>query len=459
MFQEFNFAENAKNSKDQAERFKRIHQQKKFIKFKIFIKRFLSSNRFLKFVGFFLLVGLLTFFLSIETHIEIAFYRKSWISSLLPADPAPVSDTCFSASFVDEPFSPNNLSFPLSPLYNLSLGSLGLQPKVLSLSPGFNLPHHDDCYRFAASLPSKPIRSMSSSLDFDSHVFFHLYWRSDLAPLKQRQIVTLKSLLATQDFSLLPSTNSPRSQLIIWTNWSKRSLEDNLLLKPLLFKFKDRLSLRTLNIDSLTKNTPLDHHPILENIFDKRAWLDGDLVRVLVLWNLGGYWIDMDNLVLRDLAVLGEHEWVVMWDCYDKPYEPLNGHMMHFLKQSPYLCEMMHLMSIEPKPRPASTDWGQHLYYRLYRSLISSNITPFKVLPFCLTDGRSCTLKDRVPDPFASIDQEKNRWKLNSIKSKQLQNRLKGIFSIHLHNQWHKEFPKDGWIYRFYINQWEKQLQ
>ncbi|EGF98548.1 uncharacterized protein MELLADRAFT_95609 [Melampsora larici-populina 98AG31] len=165
----------------------------------------------------------------------------------------------------------------------------------------------------------------------------------------------------------------------------------------------------------------------------------------------------MDNLVLKDLNVLGEHEWVVMWDCYDKPYEPLNGHIMHFQQQSPYLCEMMNQMSQGTPPRPASTDWGQHLYYKVYRSLISSGVTPFKVLPFCLTDGRSCTLRDRLPDPFASL-QEESRWKWSKERWDQVEERLKGVFSIHLHNQWDKSFPKDGWIRRMYVERWPKEL-
>ncbi|KAI7952097.1 hypothetical protein MJO28_007781 [Puccinia striiformis f. sp. tritici] len=417
-----------------------------------FIKRY-------KLITFIILIIFIIFNSIIETHIQISFYNRKQLTQLLPPHPPNLSRKCFTEEFISNPFKSNQNSFPSSPAYNLTLGSLSLHPKVLTLSPGFNLPHHEDCYRFANTIPLKPTPNMILSV---TPTYYHLYWRSDLAPISDRQIITLKSLLATQDFSKSKSPNKNgyhqlNSQIILWTNPSTRSLENDQLLAPLLYRFKDRLSLKIIDLNSLSKSTPLENHHLLNTIFDKKAWLDGDLIRILLLWHYGGFWIDMDNLILRDLKVLTEHEWVVQWDCYDKPYEPLNGHIIHFQKQSPYLCEMMSIMSRPPWPRKASTDWGQHLYYKTYRNLISAGITPFKVLPYCFTDGRSCSLKDRVPDPF-----EIDHFSSSNSKSKQddwdaqVLVKLNGLFSIHLHNQWHKQFPKNGWVYRLYINHWNQ---
>ncbi|OAV88342.1 hypothetical protein PTTG_08440 [Puccinia triticina 1-1 BBBD Race 1] len=411
----------------------------------------LVLSRYRLILGLLAAAGLLFHYL-VQTHIQIDFYRRAALTQLLPPAPPGLSRRCFAPHFLANPFEIQPGAFPSSPAYNLSLGTLGLQPKVLALSPGFNLPHHDDCYRFAATIPQRPTDAMlrAHTLDGQQTTYYHLYWRSDLSPISDRQIITLKSLLATQDFRTAPNAILPISQLILWTNPSARSLENDPLLAPLLYRYRDRLSLRIIDLASLSKHTPLQEHHLLASIFDKKAWLDGDLIRVLVLWHYGGFWIDMDNLVLRDFRVLGEHEWVVQWDCYDKPYEPLNGHIMHFLKHSPYLCEMMEMMSKPPWPRRASTDWGQHLYHRLYRSLISSGVTPFKVLPYCFTDGRSCTLKDRIPDPFDPIPTPSNVQEWDQA----LATKLKSLFAIHLHNQWHKQFPKNGWVYRLYINHW-----
>ncbi|KAG0139319.1 hypothetical protein CROQUDRAFT_52115 [Cronartium quercuum f. sp. fusiforme G11] len=404
-----------------------------------------------------IVLSIILFRYMIETHVQISFYKRGWISELLPPDPPLVSSKCFSKDYLKNTFDPTSSSFPSSPLYNLSLGTLGLRPKVLTLSPGFDLPHYDDCYRFANTIPGKPTTIMEeSSLRNDQVNYFHVYWRSDLSSISERQLITLQSILISQDFSTVDSSSSKfKSHIILWTNPSIRKLDNDPLLSPFIKKHANKISLRVINLIELTKYTSMENHELLNKVFDKKAWLDGDLIRVLVLWNFGGFWIDMDNLVLKDLRVLSEHEWVVMWDCYDKPYEPLNGHIMHFQKQSPYLCEMLDLMSKPPTPRPSSTDWGQHLYHRLYRSLISSGITPFKVLPYCLTDGRSCNLKDRLPDPF---DENEKKWNWNQDKWDQIQNRLKGVFSIHLHNQWDKSFPRNGWVWRFYIDHWQKVL-
>ena len=54
----------------------------------------------------------------------------------------------------------------------------------------------------------------------------------------------------------------------------------------------------------------------LLKVKDEKAWIDGDVVRLLVLWAYGGVWIDMDSLLTRDMTPLLEHEFVTQWDCY-----------------------------------------------------------------------------------------------------------------------------------------------
>ena len=80
----------------------------------------------------------------------------------------------------------------------------------------------------------------------------------------------------------------------------------------------------------------------------------------------------------------------------------LNGAMMHFYKHSPYLCEMLYIMANDPPPRAASTDWGSLMYQKLWRRLVHAGHRPFKILPFCFTDGQTCRLDNRLPDPFAA---------------------------------------------------------
>lgn len=284
-------------------------------------------------VGLVAALGFLLFKWMVETHIQIAFYQRGWVHNLLPERPPALDPMCFSRDYLASPWipQPGGKSFPSSPDYNLTAGSLGLQPKVLSLSPGFDLPHHDDCYAFSRTLPTTPLPAMAATLPSTDTSVIHVYWRSDLAPISERQIITLKSILATQDFSPLDGVASNanlqagdvKTHVILWTNPSLNTpnLLKSPLLEPLLTKYPERLSVIVLDLTDLAKGTPMEGHPKLEAAFDTRAWLDGDLVRVLVLWRYGGYWVDMDDLLTRDLRVLGEHEWVVMWDCYGAPFK------------------------------------------------------------------------------------------------------------------------------------------
>jgi len=35
---------------------------------------------------------------------------------------------------------------------------------------------------------------------------------------------------------------------------------------------------------------------------------------------------------------------------------------------------------------------------------------------------------------------------------------LQKVFSVHLHNQWEKPYPKDGWVERLLLKRYEKKL-
>jgi len=191
---------------------------------------------------------------------------------------------------------------------------------------------------------------------------------------------------------------------------------------------------------------------------DNLAWVDGDLVRLLVTWAVGGVWVDMDTLLTRDLIPLLEHEFVTQWDCYDKKYQPLNGALMHFRKHSPYLCEAFHIMARSHAPRSGTTDWGSSLYLKLWRRVVATGITPFKVLPFCFSDGRSCRLDNRLPDPFKA---DPSTWAggRSLDDGAELDQALGKVFAVHLHNQWEKRFPKDGWVDRLLLRRYENRLR
>ena len=161
--------------------------------------------------------------------------------------------------------------------------------------------------------------------------------------------------------------------------------------------------------------------------------------------------------VLRHLIHVGEQEDADASP--DKIYQPLNGALMHFHQHSPYLCEAFHLMTTSSPPRPSSTDWGSILYLRLWRRLVAEGIPPFKILPFCFTDGFSCRLDNRLPDPFIP-DPSDGYWTagLTRAEGGGLDRRLGNVFAVHLHNRWEKKFPPDGWVDRLLLRRYEEKL-
>lgn len=133
---------------------------------------------------------------------------------------------------------------------------------------------------------------------------------------------------------------------------------------------------------------------------------------------------------------------------------------MHFHKHSPYLCETFHIMATSSPPRPGSTDWGALLYFKLWRRLLAAHVPPFKILPFCFSDARACRLDNRLPDPFEP-DRSSGTWTmgLGLEAGGGLDQTLSKVFSVHLHNQWEKAFPKGGWVERLLLVRYEEKLK
>lgn len=143
----------------------------------------------------------------------------------------------------------------------------------------------------------------------------------------------------------------------------------------------------------------------------------------------------------------------------DKLYVPFNAALMRFRAHSPYLCEAFHIMAASPRPRAGTTDWGATLYLKLWRRLVAAGLPPFAVLPFCFSDARACRLDNRLPDPFAA-DPPGGAWAqgMGREAGGGLDGALRKVFSVHLHNQWEKGFPRDGWVRRLLLDRYEEKL-
>lgn len=184
----------------------------------------------------------------------------------------------------------------ISPSYNLTQA---LAPKNYDIQEGRPLERGRDCYNLASTIQVIPGQEKPAN-----RRIFHTYWRVDLTPFEEREEWFLKSFFATQDLD--------HSRLIIWSN-------GNLSNEPLIVKwirvYPDVLQVRRVDVDELARGTVLEGNPLL-HLEDTMAWVDGDVIRLLVLWVFGGAWVDMDFLLTRDLSPLLEHEFLMRWDCH-----------------------------------------------------------------------------------------------------------------------------------------------
>lgn len=223
-----------------------------------------------------------------EPHLELAFYHRAWVRTEV-AKTEPLSG-CFAPERV-------------SPLYNVSERLHGA--RSTEVQAGVPLRMGRDCYNFAGTL-ALPAPADARTRE---EVVFHSYWRTDLAPFGPRQEWFLRSFFATQDVA------PGGARLVLWSNGD---LSPNPTIKKWLLRFPKAFEVRRADVPVLARGTALEGSELLR-VSDKRAWIDGDLVRLLVVWAYGGVWVDMDSLLTRDLRPLLEHEFVTQWDCYGAP--------------------------------------------------------------------------------------------------------------------------------------------
>lgn len=403
-----------------------------------------------------LAVSLVILFTFYEPKIEIKLYSRKWLQA--EVDPIPPLSGCFEQAGRD------------GSLYNVT-ERVWRKTSTWEVQSGMDMQSGLDCYDYAGIIGGRPTNNDDTPLEGDKRTIYHTYWRIDLATFGPRQEYMLKSFFATQPVN--------KMKLVLWSNGDLKA--GNAILLGYLRQYPEAFDVREVDMKALARGTSLYGSDRLEST-DAKAWLDGDLLRLLVLWNYGGVWVDMDSLLTRSLEPLLEHEFVTQWDCYNKPYTPLNGALMRFHKHSPYLCEAFHIMVTDTAPRPGSTDWGSLLYTKLWRRLVKAGVPPFKILPWCFSDGRSCRIDNRLPDPFRRDGEGEGRWSPKTSKTSTgassdasrpsnsaarvmttedgglLDELLHKVFVVHLHNQWEKAFPRDGWVERLLLKRYEKKL-
>ncbi|KAG1470214.1 hypothetical protein G6F56_002811 [Rhizopus delemar] len=325
-----------------------------------------------------------TFFAICQLQLNVRVYFRDWLSHADETYYAPLAG-CFDNLPEDNPYLAGKANY------------------VNDLSPGISLMEDYDCYDFAATIQAKPVIKETT--------IYHAYWRADLAPIGYKQLATLRSFFATQ---------SNNSVVYLWSNGDLSESDGIIEIKKYV---GERLQTKIYSSHELSKGSPMEDSKHLD-YKDDSGYLDGDLIRLLVVYRYGGIWFDMDSLFVRDMSPLLEQEWLQQWDCYLPNGFPFNGAFMRFYKQSPYLCEMLSELASGPLPRPDTIDWGGYMYYRIYRRLLHQGIRPWSVLPWCFTDSMLCSPKNSMPNAFVQAEFSTER--------------LLNTFAYHWHNQWKK---------------------
>ena len=247
---------------------------------------------------------------------------------------------------------------------------------------------------------------------------FNLYWRVP-KEFGRKQLLPIKSIIANHE-----EYNSDNYTINLWSNVD---LSNHELLKP----YSKHITHRIWNPLEELQGTPL--HPYIDYFAsvvgdDERCWLGGDFFRLVCLYKYGGFYIDMDVCVLRDMSPLWEYSFVYQWgdsgtsathgDPTGGPTIPYklycNGAVMNLKPFTECSFKFLSLL-LQIPPVPNTTCWGSQLYEfvdddNLYR------------LPCAWFNTELCV------GSCATTSTTFFKTNINSLYN--------GAFTWHWHNQW-----------------------
>lgn len=192
----------------------------------------------------------------------------------------------------------------------------------------------------------------------DNNLVFHCFWRVP-KEFGLKQVSVIKSIIVNHKHKL------DKVEINLWSNVD---LSTNEYIKEVLPFIK----LKVWSLESEMKGTILEGNSYIRNevISDTNCYLEGDIFRLLILHKYGGFYIDMDVLVLRDMSPISNLEFLYQWGptgfkCFhtntiDKNLR-MNGAIMRLDKNSDLSLEFLNLLELIP-PHGNSTCWGSGLY-------------------------------------------------------------------------------------------------
>ena len=245
----------------------------------------------------------------------------------------------------------------------------------------------------------------------NNKLIINYYWRVPLE-FSRKQLLAVKSALVA-NYEL----NKDNLEINLWSNVD---LSNNEYLEPL----KKLINIKIWDPIEEIKGTILE--PYIDYykrtiIEDSRNWIAGDFFRLLCLHKYGGFYFDMDVLILRDLSPLNNYEFLYQWGSSGtQPSEPnifFNGAIMRLNKGS-QASEKLIKETLSIVPAPETTAWSSTLYSRIQ----DNNLNYFP----CAWFNTEWCLKT----PSYNFD---------AFKSSGRTDLFEGAFTWHWHNKWNDE--------------------
>ncbi|KAI9253207.1 hypothetical protein BY458DRAFT_521947 [Sporodiniella umbellata] len=344
-------------------------------------------------------VVLFSFLILCRMEVNAHVFLRGWLSPQTPPAVEPLSAHCF-----------KNKAHPSQQRY------------TVNFVPGLPVWEAETCYDFAKLFRGDPLLARQR---------FHTYWSSNLTlNFDQKPMATLRSFVATQSTNhtltlWIPAEDEPR--LLSSDGW--RSMASQ------------RVAYQLIDRNRLVQHTAIAPYVDAwrQVVAEENSENRDDLLRLLVLYQYGGTWFDLDTLFVRDLSPLFEHEWIAQGNCHTGMFgNPFTGALFRFHQHSPYACEILEGAADLLRARDSLAQglpavpkryliqgpeiFGSKLYYRIYRRLLHHHIKPWSILPWCFTDPSQCRTSNSLPSMFAHTH----------FKTDQVQK----IFAYHWRDRW-----------------------
>ena len=254
---------------------------------------------------------------------------------------------------------------------------------------------------------------------------FHCFWRVPGA-FGEKQAGVLKSIVASQ-------CGQERERRNFEINlWSNVDLSDSPFIGD---NVRNYVRFRKWDYAEECKGTILENSG-LDSFDDELCYLEGDLFRLLILHKYGGFYIDMDVLVLRDMSPLNHMEFLYQWgtsgtsaadtsnressgtsaaagtNTSAEPSMKMNGAIMRLNARSDLSLELLELILATP-PCKNSFCWGSELYSKTKRN-------PVLCLPGVWFDSE-WGFEGTANNPFGKVE------KVDVFE---------GAYAWHWHNKW-----------------------